>query len=97
MVWVFVDYHGQLLVIECKAVAKVSLRKQSSYICASHQSHQFSWSMCFRAAVTVFSCCCHSVFVLLSQCFRAAVLMCVIYPLVAVELVLVLQQFIARV
>ena len=45
VVWVFVDYHGQLLVIECKAVAKVSLRKQSSYICTSQQSHQFSWSL----------------------------------------------------
>ena len=36
------------------AAPKVSLRKQSSYICASHQSHQFSWSMCNSAAVTVF-------------------------------------------
>ena len=45
VVWVFVDYHGQLLVIECKAVAKVSLRKQSLYIRASHQSHQFCWSL----------------------------------------------------
>ena len=54
VVWVFIDYHGQLLVIESKAVAKVSLRKQSSYICASHQSHQFSWSLCNSAAVTVF-------------------------------------------